>query len=181
MTDARRAGGGAIARRHAPDGGKSPAAVLRAAAVLRGAAVLGTLVMTASCTGTQALPSTLASTVPAADEQAIRATLQRVNATAGGPVSNQQQVLADLVDPGSAAALHRCPRTTATLRFEPVYQGLRSAPDWRPAAGSLTGTVYALPALIRIYTGDRVTGTDLTTLHLAVQGGEASLTALCVS
>ena len=37
--------------------------------------------------------------------------------------------------------------------------------------GSLTGTVYALPTLIRIYTGDRITGTDLTTLHLGVQAG----------
>ena len=95
-------------------------------------------------------------------------------------MANQQKVLAELVDPGSATVLGKCPPTTATLRFEPVYAALRGAPEWRPASGALSGTVYALPALIRIYTGDRVTGTDLTTLHLGVRDGEASLTALCV-
>ena len=46
--------------------------------------------------------------------------------------------------------------------------GLRPAPGWTPQTGALSGTVYALPTLIRIYTGDRITGTDLTTLHLGV-------------
>ncbi len=120
-------------------------------------------------------------TVPPDDQRAIRTTLDRINAAAGGPAAGQQKVLADVVDPGSAAVLRRCPPTTSTLRFEPVYDGLRPAPDWRPTSGTLTGAVYALPALIRIYAGDRVTGTDLTTLHFGVRDGEAWLTALCVS
>ncbi len=145
------------------------------------------------CTGADAPPSAStgpaeptrpaagsAFTVPPDDQRAIRATLDRVNGTAGGPVAGQQRVLADVVDPGSGAVLRRCPPTTSTLLFEPVYDGLRSAPDWRPTSGTLTGTVYALPVLIRIYTGDRVTGTDLTTLHFGVRNGEAWLTALCV-
>jgi len=40
--------------------------------------------------------------------------------------------------------------------------------------------VYALPTLIRIYTGDRITGTDLTPLHLGVTGGDAYLHSLCL-
>ena len=144
-------------------------------------AVLSVLMIAAACTDAQPPSSTPAPTVPAADEQAIRATVERVNATAGGSVADQQKVLAQVVDSGAAAALRRCPPTTATLRFEPVYQGLRGTPDWRPDTGSLSGTVYALPTLIRIYTGDRITGTDLTTLHLGVRGDVALLTALCVS
>ncbi len=160
------------------------------AALLCAAAVLSAL-MTA-CTGSAPAPdgaveqpgmaaTATPPTVPAADERAIRATVDRINAAAAGPVADQQKVLADVVDPGSAAELVHCPPTTATVRLEPVYPGLRGTPDWRPRTGSLSGTLYALPVLIRIYTGDRITGTDLTTLHLGVLKHEASLTALCVS
>lgn len=155
-------------------------------------AVLGALTMLAACTGTEVEqtaeaqravgdPGARPATIPASDEQAIRSTLDRVNAAAGGAAARQQAVLAAVVDPGSAQTLGRCPPTTSTLRFEPVFTGLRPTPDWRPEAGTLSGTVYALPVLIRTYTGDRMTGTDLTTLHLGVQGGAASLTALCVN
>ncbi len=159
---------------------------------LIGVAALALLVAVASCTGADAVrapgPATAVAAgqassagIPADDENAIRSALDRLNATAGGPVADQQKVLAELVDPGSVTVLRRCPPTTATLRFEPVYPALRSAPGWRPNSGALSGTVYALPVLIRIYTGNRITGTDLTTLHLGVANGEASLTALCVS
>lgn len=102
------------------------------------------------------------------------------NAAAAGSVDAQQTVLHSLVDPTLSGDLDRCPAATTTVRFEPVYAGLRPSPGWTAPGGSLTGTVYALPTLIRIYTGDRVTGTDLTTLHFGVTFDEAFLTPLCV-
>jgi hypothetical protein len=120
------------------------------------------------------------SKIPADDETAIRAAIDRLNATATGSVADQQAALADLVDPALASTLDQCPAATTTLHFEPVYRGLRASPDWTAPSGSLVGTVYAVPSLVRIYTGDRITGTDLTTLHLGVQAGEAYLTPLCV-
>ncbi len=120
------------------------------------------------------------SSIPADDEQAIARTIDRFNAAAAGPVAGQQTVLSDLIDPALVGGLDKCPPATATLRFEPIYPALRPAPDWTPRTGALGGTVYALPTLIRIYTGDRITGTDLTTLHLGVHDGEAYLTSLCL-
>ena len=118
--------------------------------------------------------------VPSVDEAAIRRTIDGVNATASGPVGDQRSALSAVVDPRLASALDQCPTATSTLRFEPVYRDLRAVPGWTAPSGPLTGTVYALPSLVRIYTGDRVTGTDLTTLHLGVHEGEAYLTPLCV-
>lgn len=120
------------------------------------------------------------SKIPADDETAIRAAIDRLNATATGSVADQQATLAALVDPALASALDQCPAATTTLHFEPVYRELRASPDWTAQSGSLAGTVYAVPSLVRIYTGNRITGTDLTTLHLGVQAGEAYLTPLCV-
>jgi len=118
--------------------------------------------------------------IPSGDAQQIQQSMNRLNAAAAGAVSDQQQVLHALVDPGLSAALDQCPPATTTLRFEPVYAGLRPSPGWTPSGGELSGTVYALPSLIRIYTGDRITGTDLTTLHFGVNSGEAFLTPLCI-
>ena len=118
--------------------------------------------------------------VPAADEQAIRGTIEAMNSAAADGVAGQQAALAALVEPALAKALDDCAPATTTLRFEPIYGGLRTAAGWAGSGGSLAGTVYALPTLIRIYTGDRITGTDLATLHLGVQAGEAYLTPLCV-
>ena len=86
-------------------------------------------------------------------------------------MAGQQAVAAPAGRAGTGSALDDCPPATTTLRFEPVYPGLRPRRAGPAAAGSLTGTVYALPTLIRIYTGDRITGTDLTTLHLGRQCG----------
>ena len=61
-----------------------------------------------------------------------------------------------------------------------MYTGLRATPDWTGVDGTPAGTLYALPTLIRIFTGDRITGTDLTTLHIGVHDGAASITPLCV-
>jgi len=130
--------------------------------------------------GRSAAPDSPGASVPSEDEQAIRATIDRLNATASGPVADQRSALAAAVDPALIAALDQCPNATTTLRFEPVYRDLREAPGWAAPSGELAGTVYALPALVRIFTGDRITGTDLTTLHLGVQQGEAFLTPLCI-
>jgi hypothetical protein len=125
-------------------------------------------------------PAEEPSTIPADDEQAIVRTVDRFNAAAAGSVASQETVLTALIDPALVGGLDRCPPATATLRFEPIYPALRPAPGWAPQAGTLGGTVYALPTLIRIYTGERLTGTDLTTLHLGVHDGEAYLTSLCL-
>jgi hypothetical protein len=118
--------------------------------------------------------------VPADEQQAIERTVDRFNAAAAGPVTDQQAVLTQLVDPALVGGLDSCAPATATLRLEPIYPALRPAPDWQPETGRLSGNVYALPTLIRIYTGDRITGTDLTTLHLGVSNGEALLTSICL-
>ena len=117
--------------------------------------------------------------VPESDELAIRSTIDRLN-NAAGAVPDQQALLTAVVDPGLAGSLEQCAPATTTLRFQPIYQALRPSPDWSPVGGTPSGTVYALPSLIRIYTGDRITGTDLTTLHLGVTAGEVFLTPLCV-
>jgi hypothetical protein len=117
--------------------------------------------------------------IPDADAQSIRKTIEAMNAAAVGGVAEQQAALAAVVEPALAKSLDDCAPATTTLQFEPIYRGLRPAPGWTGSAGPLSGTVYALPTLIRIYTGDRITGTDLTTLHFGVQAGEAFLTPLC--
>jgi hypothetical protein len=148
------------------------------------ALIVAALVSISACTPspsqvvtTQAAGST---SIPADDEQSIARTIDRFNAAAAGPVAGQQTVLSELVDPALIGGLDKCPPATATLRFEPIYPALRPAPAWTPQTGALGGTIYALPTLIRIYTGDRITGTDLTTLHLGVHDGEAYLTSLCL-
>lgn len=103
------------------------------------------------------------------------------NEAAGGPVPRQQAALAMLLDTGQRSVQRKCAEATTTLRLEPVYSRLAPAPGWKPTSGALSGTVYALPTLIRIYSGNRITGTDLTDLHLAVQDGRAKLPALCLS
>lgn len=158
--------------------------------------------------------------VPDADLAAIRATLDAVNATAGGPVAAQQAELLARTDPDLRSEVQRCPAATTTVRFEPVERALRAAATAGPltngsngAEGSIGagrstgtdgptgtdgstgadgananagsgGTAYQWPALIRIFTGDRVVGTDLTTLQMIVRSGgteaEAYLTPFCV-
>lgn len=136
--------------------------------------------------------------------EAIRTTLDALNATAGGPVADQQAQLIAHVEPDRRDEVRRCPPATTTVRLEPVDQGLRALPEpsTDPAAvGSDatdatdvpdTGiapdpgsTTFALPALIRIFSGDRLVGTDLTTLRMVVRdtsgGGEAYLTPFCVN
>lgn len=111
----------------------------------------------------------------------IRQAINSFDAAAGGPVGAQQTVLLSLVSPGQTTVQRHCPVATSTITFDPVYARLAPAPTWRPGSGTLPGTVYALPTLIRIYTGNRITGTDLTDLHVAIADGRARLPALCLT
>lgn len=127
----------------------------------------------ASTASSSALPSILT--------QRVKAAIDAFNATANGPVADQQRVLAGLVAPGQAEQQRACPAATRTLRLEPVYSELAGAPGWTPPAGTMSGTVYSLPTLIRVYADGRLVGTDLTDLRLSVEAGDVRLAALCVS
>jgi hypothetical protein len=162
--------------------------------------IAAALIGTAGCQGAPARdPDTVPTAggsggpaAPQADLEAIRSTIDAVNATAGGSVADQQAQLSAHLDPARRAELQRCPTATTTVRFEPVERGLRAVPDPQPdpapapaPAPDGAATTYALPALIRIFSGDRLIGTDLTTLHLVVRAGdgagEAYLTPFCVN
>jgi hypothetical protein len=145
-------------------------------------------------TGCQAAPvaqstadaAPTAGPAPKADLDAIRATVDAVNATAGGPVADQQEQLGAHLDPARREEQRSCPTATTTLRLEPIEQGIRALPEPSSGAGTdPTGTAYALPTLIRIFSGNRLIGTDLTTLRLVVRtagdGHEAYLTPFCVN
>ncbi len=137
--------------------------------------LVGFLLLVAGCAGA----------TPAARQDealaAVQQTIEQFNATAGGPVAAQEAALATLVSGGQSSVQSRCPAASSTISFEPVYARLAPSPGWTPTSGTLPGTVYSLPTLIRVYTGDRITGTDLTDLHVSVQDGRGWLPALCLS
>lgn len=162
--------------------------------------IVAALVAAAACQATSppetatAPPTATATTTlgAQADIDAIRATVDAVNVTAGGPVADQQAQLLAHVDPARRDEVRRCPAATTTIRLEPVDQGLRALPEPSADAAAAAGTPsdgrttsYALPTLIRIFSGDRLIGTDLTTLKLVVRdtntGDEAYLTPFCVN
>jgi hypothetical protein len=118
--------------------------------------------------------------VAAPEVAVVQKAMDRFNATAGGPVTAQQSVLSGLVSAAQNSVQHACPPVTVTISMEPVYARLAASPGWRPRGGSLPGTIYAVPTLIRIYHGDRIIGTDLTDLHLAIEGGRMTLPAVCL-
>ena len=152
---------------------------VRAAVVVAAVTVLATSCSTP--TSPAATAGSARSTVPNDVQAAVQHAVDAFNEAAGGPVPRQQAALAMLLDAGQRPVQRSCAQATTTLRFQPVYSRLAPAPGWKPTAGALTGTVYALPTLIRIYSGNRIIGTDLTDLHLAVQNGRARLPALCLS
>lgn len=158
---------------------------MRWAAALRAPAAAVALIGALTCCSfTPATPavrtSSLQQAVAATELQSVQRAVDSFNASAAGPVSGQQTALAALLDSGQRSVQSKCAAATTTLRFEPVYGRLAAAPGWRPNKGTLSGTVYAVPTLIRIYSGNRITGTDLTDLHVSVQAGRAWLPALCV-
>lgn len=112
--------------------------------------------------------------IPTATVSAIQAAIDAVNATAGGTPAGQRAVLQQLVDPARAQDQQRCAAAKTTVRFEPAWEDLRADPNG-------AAQTYVLPTLIRIYTADRVTGTDVTSLVIRVSGRRAQLSPLCVS
>jgi hypothetical protein len=152
--------------------------------------------------GTGATVTIAGVAVPASagDVAAIRRSIGAINATAGGPVADQRAVLNRLAAPSEAGLQKECPAAQSTIRLDPVYTDLRSPPDdgslgptttaASAAAGGITATgtagvsaqrEYLLPALITVFTGNRITATDLTTLQLFVMNGTARTAHLCVS
>lgn len=126
-------------------------------------------------------PASGAGIADSPDGRSIRSAIVAFDASAGGPAADQQRLLQNLVAPGQRAGQQECRTSQTTLSFEPVYADLAPSPHWRPAEGTLPGTVYSLPILIRIFTGSRLTGTDLADLHVSVQDGRAMFSTLCVS
>lgn len=122
-------------------------------------------------------------TTPPAVVGAIRAAVDRVNATAGAEPTAQAKVLLQLVDPGQRATQQSCAAARTTVKFEPAWEGLRADPTGD--AG-----VYLLPTLVRVYRGSRIASNDLTTLRVLVKGDPTAdaaagqvtawLPALCV-
>ncbi len=122
----------------------------------------------AGSTQSSALP------VPARAVSVIKTAIDAVNATAGGAPAAQRAVLRRLVDPARALDLRGCPAAKTTVRFEASWGDLRADPNG-------AANTYVLPTLIRIYTANRITGTDVTTLLISVSGQRAQLPPLCVS
>ena len=118
---------------------------------------------------------------PSAAETAIRGTIAALNAGVEQSVADQQTTLGRLIDAGQRVTQAKCPAATSTLEFLPVWSSLAVTPDWHPPAGTMSGTIYSLPTLIRIHRQDRIAGTDLTDLHVAVTSDGATLPSLCVS
>lgn len=118
---------------------------------------------------------------------AVRATVDAINATAGGAVDVQQQVLRRLVDPARTAEQQACAAATITVRIDPVLDRLASAPaagvggtTGATTAGPTAGDHYRLPVLLEVFTGSLRTGTDLTGLDLVVIDGTAYTEPLCL-
>lgn len=115
-----------------------------------------------------------ASVVPADDERLIQHAVDVVNATAGGDPADQRAALLQVVEPARAGDQRSCRPATTTVRFEPAWA------DLRPAPGAAPG-IYLLPTRIRIYTAERITGTDVTALTVSVSAGSGHLSPLCIS
>ncbi|WP_188944574.1 hypothetical protein [Nakamurella endophytica] len=139
-------------------------------------------VPTSAAAGTTAGTDT--GTASAPDPQLVarvRAVFDRLSAAAAGAPAAQQQLFLQVVDPGQLSVQRRCVVPTGTLTFEPAYAYLAAAPDWQPAQGTMTGTVYSLPSLLRVHRQGRIAGTDLADLHISVSGDTVRLTALCAA
>lgn len=117
-----------------------------------------------------------------AEVDAVLVLLDQLNQSSDGPVEVQRAVIDGAVDPGQVAAQESCGQATTTLSFEPVPERARQLPDWKPPAGTLDGQVWGIPVLMRIHSGDRIVGTDLTELHVVVApDGTARLPAMCIN
>jgi len=133
--------------------------LLAGALLLAGCAVGGT-------------PVTASPPVSDTDLAALRATVDEVNRASSDPAT-QRRVLQQLVLAKDAAEQRRCPPTRNTVTLDPAWDSVRPHPG--------TPRAYLLPTLLRVHTGGRITGTDLTALVLTVQSGRARTPTLCVS
>ncbi|NNG35519.1 hypothetical protein [Nakamurella aerolata] len=120
-----------------------------------------------------------AAAVPPTVTQAITASVEQVNATAGGDPAEQRKVLLQTVDPAQRDTQQSCAQASTTVEFQPAWEGLRADPTGAEGA-------FLLPTLVRVHRGGRITSNDLTTLRVLVtaeasaSGMTAWLPALCV-
>ena len=100
-----------------------------------------------------------------------RAVFAQVNAQAGASPARQRSVLERVVDPAQHANQRGCAAAVTTVRLVPAWSAVRVAAD-----GHLI-----IPSLVRVFTGTRITGTDVAIIDVAITAGQAGLPALCVS
>ncbi|WP_154674324.1 hypothetical protein [Nakamurella lactea] len=118
---------------------------------------------------------TATAVAPSAAELAeIHRTIDAVNAVADTDPARQRAVLQALVADDRAADQRSCAPATTTVRFEPVWTGLRPDPNGSP-------NTFVLPTLVRSYTGGRITGTDTAALLISIFSDGAHLPPLCVA
>ncbi len=139
--------------------------------------------------GSTAVPDP--STAPV-DLQLVTELVSTINATAGGPVQTQRALLEQRTHPDYLSEQQQCAPATITIGLDPVLANLAPTPGWTPTAAPSTGqtaepaviptgTLYRLPVLVLVYTDTRRTGTDLTSLRIAVLDGRAVLFPLCLN
>ena len=102
---------------------------------------------------------------------AARQVFDQVNAEAGGSPARQRSVLERVVDPAQEANQRGCAAAVTTVRLVPAWSAVRVASD-----GHLI-----VPSLVRVFTGTRITGTDVSIIDVTITAGQAGLPALCVS
>jgi hypothetical protein len=102
---------------------------------------------------------------------AARAVFAQVNAEAGAAPARQRTVLERVVDPAQQADQRGCAAAVTTVRLIPAWSAVRVAAD-----GHLI-----VPSLVRVFTGTRITGTDVAIIDVTITAGQAGLPALCVS
>ena len=102
---------------------------------------------------------------------AARRVIDEVNTEAGASPARQRSVLERVVDPTQLANQRGCAAASTTVRLLPAWSDVRVATD-----GHLI-----VPSLIRIFTGGRITGTDVAIIDVTISAGQAALPALCVS
>ena len=125
-------------------------------------------------TGSTVAPGSASSGVLRPDPAALaaaRAVFDEVNAEAGAAPARQRSVLERVVDPAQQTQQRGCATAVTTVRLIPAWSDVRVAAD-----GHLI-----IPSLIRIFTGTRITGTDVAVIDVTITAGQAGLPALCVS
>ena len=110
--------------------------------------------------------------VGAAETEALHGNGRR-DQRGGAKPGEQREVLDRLAAGQYASEQSRCAPATTTVSLEPAWSRLRTLPG-QPVR-------YALPTLLRVHEGGRITGTDLTVLVMQVVDGNGRTSALCVA